>query len=272
MTNSLAVAPQLHRTFKMKRPHLIVMAAVAFAGWQSQARAQIVIPSSAASFAVLGNSTVTSTGNTIVNGDLGLSPGTSVTGFTGIGAGGSGLVNGASHLTDATAAQAQADVGLVYSAITGQSATNIDLSVYTTGTLTAGVYYSGTVGISGTLTLTGSSSDVFIFKVGSTLDTGVSSHVILSGGVLASNVYWQVGSSATLGGPDFVGTILAHDSITLTSGVTVNGRLFALNAAVTLAGSTINTPSAIPEPATSALIAAAGALGFALWRRRRGVA
>ncbi|WP_405087409.1 ice-binding family protein [Microbispora sp. NBC_01389] len=194
----------------------------------------------AANFAVLAGTTVTNTGATVVTGDLGVSPGSAVTGFP------PGVVNGTIHAADATAAQAQTDLTAAY---TDAAARPVDAvlptDLGTIGTPVApGVYASasGTFAITGNLTLDaqGDPNAVFIFKTASTLVTASASTVTLIGGAQACNVFWQVGSSATLGtGSSFVGNILALTSITVTTGVTVNGRTLARNGAVTLDTDTI---------------------------------
>ncbi len=187
----------------------------------------------AAPFAVLGASTVTNTGPSILNGDLGLSPGTSVTGFP------PGIDNGTMHITDAVATQAQSDLTLAYNDAAGRPP-NSNLSGSDLGglTLTAGVYkFDSSAQLTGTLTLNaqGSSEAVFIFQIGSTLTTASASRVQVSNGAQACHVFWQVGSSATLGTTtDFVGNVMALASITATTGATIDGRLLARTAAVTL--------------------------------------
>lgn len=188
----------------------------------------------ASDFGVLGGSTVTNTGPTVVNGELGVSPGSAVTGFPpGV------VVGGTIHLADAVALQAQNDLTTAYNAVAG-TACNVDLTGQDLGglTLTPGVYcFSSSAQLTGTLTLNalGNPNALFIFKMGSSLTTASGSSVQVINGGSACNVYWQVGSSATLGtGTSFVGNILALSSITLTTGANVSGRLLARNGAVTL--------------------------------------
>ena len=139
-----------------------------------------------------------------------------------------------------------------------------------------GVYTSAatTFGITtGNLTLNGGPNAVFIFPMGSTLDTAGLTQVLLTGGAQASNVFWQVGGSATLGIDSvFAGNVLALTSITVGAGANIDGRLLAENAHVTLGGNNFVTVSAIPEPATSALLAALGVFGLAFWHRRHAAA
>jgi hypothetical protein len=195
---------------------------------------------SASTFAVLAASTVTSIAPTTINGDLGLSPGTSVTG--------SPTVNGTIHIADTAAAQAQQALTTAYNDA-GSRAGAITLAGNIGGlTLTPGVYRSSSsLAISsGELTLDaqGDPNAVFIFQMASTLVTTSGRQVILTGGAQAANVFWQVGSSATLGtGSVFKGTIMALASITVTTGATVEGRLLARTAAVTLDSNTITIPT-----------------------------
>jgi hypothetical protein len=188
----------------------------------------------AGNFRVLAGTAVTIDPGATVNGNVGVSPGTTVTN--------NGTVTGAIHLNDSAAAQAQLDLSAAYGDAAGRAA---DLTVATElgGTnLGRGVYDSaaGTFGITGTLTLTGAASDVFIFKMASTLTTAASSHVILTGGALASNVFWQVGSSATIDG-DFKGNVLALTAITQNSGASssIDGRALAQNGFVTVSGTSV---------------------------------
>lgn len=209
----------------------------------------------AAGFAVLGGSTITNTGSTVVNGDLGLSPGTSVTGFP------PGTINGAQHITDAAAAQAQVDLITAYNATaaqTGAVAVSGDLGGLT---LTPGVYNSASsLGLTGTLTLDGlgNPNAVFIFQIGSSLTTASVSRIELVNGAQACNVFWQVTSSATLGtNSNFVGSIFALTSITATTGATINGRVLARNGAVTLDIDSVTKPTctvAVVTPTTTPVL------------------
>jgi hypothetical protein len=198
----------------------------------------------ATTFAVLAASTVTSTGGTTINGDLGLSPGTAVTGFP------PGIINGTLHASDLASVLAQVALANAYNdAISGTSGGVIPVAGNLGGrTLTPGFYLStSSLAISaGDLTLDaqGDVNAVFIFQMGSTLTTTSGRQVILTGGAKAVNVFWVVGSSATLGtGSVFKGTILAQASITATTGAVVEGRLLARTAAVTLDSNTITLPA-----------------------------
>jgi hypothetical protein len=203
----------------------------------------------AASFAVIGGTTVTNTGPTVISGDVGLSPGSSVTGFP------PGIVNdGVTHIANGEANQAQSDLVTAYDDAAGRAPTASASADLGGQTLVGGVYVGPTLGITGTLTLDaqGDPDAVFIFQVGSTLITATSSSVSLIGGAQACNVYWQVGSSATLGtGSAFVGTVMALTSVTADTGATIQGRLLARNGAVTLDTNTINRPSCAAPTTTT---------------------
>jgi hypothetical protein len=213
---------------------------------------------SAAGFAVLGTTTVTNATTppgppafTTITGDLGLSPpGVSVTGFslvpganrivvgpppaTGV-TGGLGIVTGTIHVGDAVALLAHADAIKAYAALLAETC-NTNLSGQDLGgqTLVPGVYcFNTSAQLTGQLTLNG--NGVYVFQIGSTLTTASNSSVFLENGALCGNVFWQVGSSATLGtNTVFAGSILAFTSDTVTTGVSVAGRVFALGGAVTL--------------------------------------
>jgi hypothetical protein len=190
----------------------------------------------AASFAVLGYSTVTNTGNTTVVGDLGVSPGTAITGFP------PGIVTGTTQAGDTVAANAQAAVGTAITDASGEpcgdNLTGQDLGGMT---LLPGVYcFDSSAGLTGVLTLNaqGNSHAAWLFQIGSTLTTASASKVVLINGAKPTNhcnITWQVGSSATLGtATRFLGNILATASITLTTGVTSKGSMYAHNGAVTM--------------------------------------
>ena len=205
----------------------------------------------ASSFAVLAGSTITNTGPSVISGDIGLSPGTAITGFPpGVN------TNGTIHATDAVAAQAKADLTTAYNDAAGRSVTATVTADLAGQTLTPGVYAGPTLALNGRLTLDakGDPNAVFIFQAGSTLITGSSSDVLLIGGADPCNVVWQVGSSATLGtNSHFVGSILALTSIAANTNATITGRLLARNAAVTLDTNTINRPNcAGPTTTTTA--------------------
>ncbi len=186
-------------------------------------------------FAVLAGSAVTNTGPTVITGNLGVWPGTAITGFP------PGLVTGGTiHAADATAMQAQSDVTTAYNTLASMAIT-ADMTGQDLGglTLTPGVYFFSTSAqLTGTLTLNtlGNPQSVFVFQVGTTLTTASNSVVTTINGSDDCNVYWQVGSSATLGtGTSFQGNILALASITLTTGANIpHGRALARNGAVTL--------------------------------------
>jgi hypothetical protein len=184
-------------------------------------------------FAVLAGSTITNTGASVINGDLGLSPGSAVTGFP------PGVVNGTQHVADAVALQAKNDLTAAYVDAAGRTPVTTVPTELGSTTKNAGVYDSaaGTFQITGTLTLDaqGDPNAVFIFKTASTLVTAGASVVNLVNGAQACNVFWQVGSSATLGTTStFKGNILALTSATLTTGANVVGSVLARNGAVTL--------------------------------------
>ncbi len=204
------------------------------------AHSQVTQPrlGTAGNFAVLGASTVTNTGSTVVAGDLGVSPGTAVTGFP------PGNVTGTIHAADTVAQQAQNDIAVAYANAAGQTCdgnlTGQDLG---DKTLTPGVYcFSSSAQLTGQLRLDsqGNPARVFIFQIGSTLTTASNATVLSINGTQVCNVFWQVGSSATLGtNTNFAGNILALTSITATTGTTSNGSLYARNGAVTLDTNTI---------------------------------
>jgi hypothetical protein len=199
------------------------------------------------SFAVLGGSTVTNTNTpTIVNGNLGVSPGSAVTGFPpGI------VVGGSIHAADSVAAQAQTDLATLYNNLASVSC-NTDLTGQNLGglTLTPGVYcFASSAQLTGTLTLDaqGNSNALFIFRIGSTLTTASASSVLLINSASSCGVFWQVGSSATLGtGTTLAGSIVALTSITLNTGASVTGRVLARNGAVTLDNSHVTVCSGGP--------------------------
>ena len=198
----------------------------------------------AESFAVLGASTVTNTGPSVITGNLGVSPGTAVTGFPP-----GTVVGGSIYAADALAAQAQAANTTAYNDLASE-ACNTTYGVPTDiggMTLVPGVYcFASSAGLTGTLTLDaqGNPNAVFVFKIASTLITASNSRVLLINGASPCEVFWQVGSSATLGtGTDFVGNILALTSITLDTNAILAGRALAQNGAVTLDSNTVSVSS-----------------------------
>lgn len=197
---------------------------------------------SAGSFAVLAGSTVTSTGATSVTGNLGVSPGTSVVGFP------PGTLVGSLHAGNATSAQAVADFTTAYIDAAGRTLCPVTVAGNLGGMTLAPGLYKSTSSLevsSGNLTLDaqGDEDAVFIFQMASTLTTTPGRQVILAGGARSGNVFWQVGSSATLGTTSaFHGTIMADQSITMNTGATLGGRVLARIAAGSLDASTIVKP------------------------------
>ncbi|MDQ2985324.1 MAG: DUF3494 domain-containing protein [Armatimonadota bacterium] len=228
----------------------------------SGALAQIL--GTADSFAALGGSTVTNTGPTMLTGNLGVWPGTAITGFPpGI------VVGGTIHPGDGVAQQAQVDLTVAYNIIAGE-AFNADLSGQDLGnrTLTPGVYrFGASAPLNGTLILDalGDPNARFDFQIGSTFLVGSNSAVVMINAGDACNVYWQVGSSATLGTTSAVlGHIMALTSITMNTGATIlEGNALARNGAVTMDTNTIAICDPVPEPATFVAIGLGIAVAFA---------
>jgi hypothetical protein len=201
------------------------------------------------SFSVLAGAAISNTGPTTVSGDIGTFPTTSISGL------GSMTVGGANHAGDAVTQQAKTDLITAYDVAAGEGPTNPVTGDLGGRTLLPGVYNSASsMGLTGALTLNaqGDPNSVFVFQMGSTLTSASGSQVNLINGAQACNVYWQVGSSATLGtGSTFIGTILALTSITVTTGVTIDGRVLARNGAVTLDTDTITTSRCTTTPGTT---------------------
>lgn len=196
----------------------------------------------AETFAVLAGSTVTVASNptTTVTGDLGVSPGSSFTGgtvpfFT---------QTGTQHLADSVANQAKDDLTTAYNTAASLTPLQSGLTDLTGLSLVPGVYSGGALSVNGSLTLAGSASSVWIFQASSTLTASSAALVTVTGGASICNVFWQVGTSATLdAGAQFVGTVMADQSITAVTGATITGRLLARTGAVTLDTNTITRPS-----------------------------
>jgi Ice-binding-like len=234
---------------------------------------------SADSYGVLAGTTVTNTGATTIDGNLGVWSGTAITGFP------PGILSPGSvaNAGNAAAQQAQADLTTAYNFAAGETSSqslNGDLGGLT---LTPGVYtFGSTAALTGTLTLNalGDPNAVFVFQIGSSLTTANGSVVNIINGGTGDNVFWQVGSSATLGtNTTFTGNVLALTSITVNTGTTITcGRVLAINGAVTLDTNTvsINTvgceagsvaPTGVPEPG-GLLLSGFGLLGLSLAGRR----
>lgn len=223
---------------------------------QSNVGAGIVPLGSADSFAVLGGTTVTSTGTSSITGDLGVSPGSAITGFP------PGVVSGIIHANDASAISAHADAQNAYNLL-GLLGPTSDLTGQDLGqTLTPGIYkFDSSAALTGDLILDGPGD--FVFLIGTTLTTSSFSTVTLINGADAADVFFGVGSSATLGTSSmFTGTIIANISITATTGASIEGRLMALTAAVTLD----NNKVFVPEP--SSTLGLLMGMGLLLLRRR----
>jgi hypothetical protein len=215
----------------------------------------------AGSFVVLAGTTVTSTGPTVVGGDLGVSPGLAITGFP------PGLVSGgAIHAGDAVAMQAQTDLTAAYGVLAGEPC-SADLTGQDLGglTLVPGVYcFSSSALLTGTLVLDaqGRADAVFVFKTGSTLTTASGAAVRVINGGNACGAFWQVGSSAVLGtGTSFAGSILALTSISVATGASVSGRTLARNGAVTMDANGVSMAGCATTPADAGVADAAKDVG-----------
>ena len=232
----------------------------------------------AGSFAVLAGSTVTNTGSSMIGGDMGVWPGSAITGFP------PGIESvGTIYTADPVAMQAEADLSTAYNFAAGEACGTVLSGDLGGRTLTPGVYcYTSSAQLDGTLTLDalGDPSAVFLFQIGSTLMTGSASSVLLTGGGLGSNLFWQVGSSATLGtASDFAGSILAYASITLTTGADISCGQALAGAAVTMDTNNVSmygsgcqaSTSVAPEPGTLATIILGLGGAVLLLRRGRGL-
>lgn len=207
---------------------------------------------SAGNFAVLAGSTVTNTGPSWITGLLGVAPGSAVTGFP-------PGTSGVQHTGDSVATTAQTDLAAAYTDTMGRPCpgTNNFTNVNLGGMILAPGVYCQTIAptLTGTLTLNG--SGVYIFQIGSTLVTAPSARVVLTGGAQPCDIFWQVGSSATIAtSTTFVGNIMAHDSIAMQTGATLNGRALArTGGAVTLDTNRIIQPTGCGYAAPTAVAA-----------------
>jgi len=195
----------------------------------------------AGSFAILAGSGITNTGATTINGDVGTYPTTSETGT------GSMTITGTNHAGDAVTQGAKNNLVTAYNTAAGESPATAVAADLGGQTLNPGTYNSASsLGLTGTVTLNGqgNADALFVFQAGSSLTTASTSSVNLINGAQACNVFWQVGSSATLGTTStFRGTLMALTSVSVNKGVTINGRLLARNGAVTLINDTIASPT-----------------------------
>jgi hypothetical protein len=242
-SDSLAVRPTPRSSRRAKSFRLGVVVAGGLLAGMLVTNAAVAAPATvglgtAASYSVLGGSTVTNTGPTTMFGDLGLAPGSSVTGAP--------HVLGQTHVDDAVAIEAKNNLTTAYNAAAsrpteGSAGTDLAGQTFTPGVRTASSALLLSAG-SVVLDAQGDPNAVFIFQIGSTLITGSNTSVQLINGAQACNVFWQVGSSATLGtGTRFVGTIMAAQTITANTAATIHGRLLAQTSAVNLDTNTITT-------------------------------
>lgn len=193
-------------------------------------------------YGVLAASELTNTGPTTVVGDIGVDPGSSITGFGGP----DGSNTGEVHVSDGPALQAQSDLTTAYNDAAGLTPTSIGLAELNGMSLAPGVYSGGALSISdnGSLTLAGTADSIWVFQAASSLTIGSATHITITGGGSACNVFWQIGTSASIGtSAQFQGTVMADQSITAATGASIVGRLLAKNAAVTLQSNSITVPA-----------------------------
>jgi hypothetical protein len=254
----------------------VLAAVVSLAGHEARATPIVISLGTASHFGVLAGSGITITGPTSITGDIGSSPTPAITGLANLN------LNGVNQAGNAVTQTAQNDLTTAYNAVAGLAAN----ATYTGGadlggqTLTAGVYNdNSSIFLTGTLTLDGQGNPdaVFFIQVGSTFITATDSSVVLINGAQACHVYWQIGSSATLGtGTDFVGNLLALTSITLDTGASLDGRALAENGAVTLDNNNITMPvclsAAVPDHGSTLLMLGCGCAGLLGFGRRFAVA
>lgn len=222
---------------------------------------------SAANFAILAGTTITNTGNSVITGNIGVSPGTAITGFP------PGIVIGTIDSNDTAAMQGEADLATAYNTLAGMASTTTAATTHLGGlVLTQGVYkYTSAADLTGALTLSG--PGMFVFQIASGLVIANNAQIFTIGGADPYSIYFQIGSSATVGtGAMLEGNFVALQSISLATGSTLEGRALAVNAAVTLQGNAISIQgSPIPEPGTLMLsgIPMISALSWISRRRKR---
>jgi len=250
---------------------------------QTASAVQLVVPTGTTNFAVLAATTVTSDGLSVITGNLGVSPGTAITGFQptpintiagpGTVTGGLGMVTGTIYAGGPVAAQAHNEAVVTYNYLVAQVAdtTYAGVTQLDGMTFTPGVYKfapSANLQVNGTVYLDfqGNNDALFIFQLGTTLVTMTGSNVIALNNnnqtCSGANVFWAVGSSATIDGAQFIGSVIAYTTITMTSGSSVEGRIWALNGAVTMIENTIaacgSSTGGTPPPICGSFVTGSG--------------
>lgn len=256
---------RLSRSIPLVRTALLVpvVAALAFTvpfGMNPAAAVGTSPLGAAATFAVLGTSAVTNTGPSVISGDLGVSTATPITGFPP-----GQVTDGAIHTGDALATQAHADAVSAYNNLAGQTPTGTVSADLGGTTVTPGVYAQAALGLTGTVVLDAQNDPnaIFVFQSTSTLTTAANAGVELRNGASSCNVFWQLGSSATIGAnTQLAGTVLADASITATTGATVDGRLLAVGAAVTMDSNAVTAPDCTKAPTTVSLSTSVSSVRF----------